>query len=202
MNHLEAQSYIMPFIEGKLPENKNEDFFIHMNSCPKCREELEIYYTLIVGMKQIDNKQEVATDFSADLDRNLKKLEHKYRGRRRIRFSAFSIVMVSLIFFIAAFYGRALSSVYDFEQKKKLSSQGQYYFSRELSKELLIGDKDRVKESEEFTAEPEITFFMKIYNYDDITDSDALTHKVGKEIYDEREETEDTEESSEEKADE
>ena len=141
MNHLEAQSYIMPFIEGKLPENKNEDFFIHMNSCPKCREELEIYYTLIVGMKQIDNKQEVATDFSADLDRNLKKLEHKYRGRRRIRFSAFSIVMVSLIFFIAAFYGRALSSVYDFEQKKKLSSQGQYYFSRELSKELLIGDK-------------------------------------------------------------
>ena len=77
MNHLEAQSYIMPFIEGKLPENKNEDFFIHMNSCPKCREELEIYYTLIVGMKQIDNKQEVATDFSADLDRNLKKLEHK-----------------------------------------------------------------------------------------------------------------------------
>ncbi|MCR5147656.1 MAG: zf-HC2 domain-containing protein [Eubacterium sp.] len=195
MNHLEAQSYIMPFIEGTLPESKNEDFFIHMNSCPKCREELEIYYTLIVGMKQIDNKQEVATDFSADLDRNLKKLEHKYRGRRRIKFSAFSIVMISLIFSMFIFYGRALARVYDFEQDKKRESQGQYYFSRELSKELLIPEKDMVKISDEINAEPEISFFMKIYNFDDISECEKLTGQIGLDIFDEREVTEeDTEE--------
>ena len=121
MNHLEAQSYIMPFIEGTLPESKHEDFCLHMNSCAKCHEELEIYYTLIVGMKQLDSKQELATDFSKDLENKLKKLENSYRGRRRIRFSTFTFLMILIIAGIFVFYGRALAKVYNFEERKKLS---------------------------------------------------------------------------------
>ncbi len=68
MTHLEAQSYIMPFIEGKVPDNKQEDFVIHMKNCKKCHEELEIYYTLLVGMKQLDNRTDVNMDLTADLE--------------------------------------------------------------------------------------------------------------------------------------
>ena len=77
MNHLEAQSYIMPFIDGKIPVNKQNDFVIHMKNCKKCHEELEIYYTLMVGMRQLDNKQELSTDFNRDLELELSKLKNQ-----------------------------------------------------------------------------------------------------------------------------
>ena len=51
MNHLEAQSNIMPFINGQIPPDKQEEFVMHMNSCSKCHEELEVYYILLEGQK-------------------------------------------------------------------------------------------------------------------------------------------------------
>ena len=41
MEHLEAQSYIMPFIDGKVPDSKQSAFVIHMKNCKKCHEEME-----------------------------------------------------------------------------------------------------------------------------------------------------------------
>ena len=60
MTCLEAQSNIMAFIEKKLPDDVIPDFVKHMRYCKNCREELEIYYTLIVGMHQVDNNQELS----------------------------------------------------------------------------------------------------------------------------------------------
>ena len=75
MTHLEAQSNIMPFIEDKVPRDKQADFVIHMRSCKKCREELEIYYTLMVGMRQLDNNEALSTDFNKDLEKDTEKLD-------------------------------------------------------------------------------------------------------------------------------
>ena len=185
MNHLEAQSYIMPFIEGTLPESKHEDFCLHMNSCAKCHEELEIYYTLIVGMKQLDSKQELATDFSKDLENKLKKLENSYRGRRRIRFSTFTFLMILIIAGIFVFYGRALAKVYNFEERKKLESQGDYYFGKELSPILLRHDKDIVEESKKLTQKPKFTLVEKLDNYSSIKESIVYNINCGRQVLDE-----------------
>ena len=63
MNHLEAQSYIIPFIEHRIPDSKQEDFVMHMQSCPKCHEELEVYFTLLVGMQQLDHNEKLCSNF-------------------------------------------------------------------------------------------------------------------------------------------
>ncbi len=198
MNHLEAQSYIMPFIEDKIPEAKQEDFVLHMNSCPKCREELEIYYTLMIGMKQIDSKQEIATDFSADLSARLKKLEHHLKGRKRRKFSAFSIVIAGIVAAIFIFYGRALNKVYYFEQDRKLRSQGNAYFHRELSDPLLISDRDRIRDSIKYETVPEASIFKKIEVYRGIRNNFDNIDRIGNDIYDDREIT--TEEVKDEEA--
>lgn len=177
----------MPFIEDKIPESKQEDFVLHMNSCPKCREELEIYYTLMVGMKQIDSKQEIATDFSSDLSLRLKKLEHTLRGRKRRKLSAFSIVIAGIIAAIFVFYGRALARVYEFEQERKLSSQGNYYFHRELDGMLLVTGRDRVADSRELETVPPVSIFRRIDVYRDISETYHSIVNIGLEIYDNRE---------------
>ena len=37
---------IQPFIRGQLNGEQTKEFLEHLDQCPSCREELEIYYTI------------------------------------------------------------------------------------------------------------------------------------------------------------
>ncbi|MFR4440147.1 MAG: anti-sigma factor family protein [Hungatella sp.] len=50
----EAESYVMPYIRHQMPEEKLEEFLEHVETCENCREELEIYYTVDVGIRRLD----------------------------------------------------------------------------------------------------------------------------------------------------
>ena len=49
----QAEKMVMPYIDGRLDEEELEDFLSHVNECPACREELEIYFTVYVGLRQL-----------------------------------------------------------------------------------------------------------------------------------------------------
>lgn len=51
----EAEKMVMPFINYQLGETQLEAFLKHVESCPSCKEELEIYYTVSAGLKQLDS---------------------------------------------------------------------------------------------------------------------------------------------------
>ena len=113
MTCLEAQSNIMAFLDKKLPDDVTADFVRHMRYCKNCSEELEIYYTLVVGMKQVDNNQELSSNFAQDLERELSRLEHKVRSAKRFKVSTFSIVFVAAIVFLMFLYNQCLGKVYN-----------------------------------------------------------------------------------------
>ena len=150
MDHLEAQSYIMPFIEGKIPEEKQVDFVLHMRNCPKCYDELETYYTLIVGMRQLSDNKKISTDFKKSLDQDLTKLLSKAKGRKNIRFSAYSFILFLIIVFMGLFYAQCISRVYKFEQDTKLEAQGEDYFATKLYDDLLMNNKILSTSKEKF----------------------------------------------------
>ena len=71
MTCLEAQSKIIAYIENKLERNDKQEFLIHVKNCKECREELNIYYTMIEGMRQLDENEPLSKDFDADLERRM-----------------------------------------------------------------------------------------------------------------------------------
>lgn len=189
MNHLEAQSYIMPFIEGQLPDSKQLEFVMHMNTCKSCHDELEIYYTLINGMQQLDSKEELTGNYPKDLQKKLIKMEHHARGRRRIRMSTFSVVTVAIGLFMILFYGRCLSRVYDYEQETKASMQGQFYFARVMG-DVILNTEDRMWEEKNRQSDREKAEKITIYDRVDAylvmeQDSDALW-SLGKKVVEEK----------------
>ncbi len=117
MTCLEAQSNIMAFIDKKLPEDKITDFTRHMKYCPNCAEELEIYYTLIVGMRQLDNNEEMSQDFKKDMFAELEKLSNKVRNAKRFKLSTFGIVAVAAVVMFVFTYMTCLTKVYNIEQR-------------------------------------------------------------------------------------
>ncbi|WP_124067463.1 zf-HC2 domain-containing protein [Clostridium sp. E02] len=52
----EAERLVMPYIKNELGDEELEGFLKHMESCPNCREELEIYFTVEAGILQLDSE--------------------------------------------------------------------------------------------------------------------------------------------------
>lgn len=50
----EAEHLIMPYINGAITDQELEGFIKHIGECGNCREELEIYFTVDVGIRQLD----------------------------------------------------------------------------------------------------------------------------------------------------
>ncbi|MBR0145700.1 MAG: zf-HC2 domain-containing protein [Eubacterium sp.] len=190
MNHLEAQSYIMPFIEGKLPDSKRLEFVMHMKNCRSCHDELEIYYTLMTGMQILADEEEPSGNFRKDLEAKLKKTEHKARSMRSIRVSMFTVITIAIALFMILFYGKCLTSVYAYEQDTKQASQGEYYFYNRW-KDILLPIEDRYLIStqlEEETAKKveKPVIFDKIKSVLLLKDYEAFILELGGRISDEK----------------
>ena len=54
MNCRETQKLFIPFIDDQLELKELEGFLHHMEECKECREEYEVYYTLITGMRYLE----------------------------------------------------------------------------------------------------------------------------------------------------
>lgn len=55
LNCREAEKMVMPYINAELDEQELEQFLNHIHNCPECKEELEIYYTVSLGLRQLDS---------------------------------------------------------------------------------------------------------------------------------------------------
>lgn len=79
------QAQISDYIDGSLPAEDMERFVHHVERCEECREELKIYYTLYLGILQLDREEEVKE--LSDLDGALEEeLEHSELQIHRRRF--------------------------------------------------------------------------------------------------------------------
>ncbi|MCR5228098.1 MAG: hypothetical protein K6E27_12930 [Eubacterium sp.] len=182
MTHLEAQSYIMPFIEQKVPKDKQEDFVLHMRTCEKCHEELEIYYTLLVGMKQLDNNEVLSSDFGKDLDSDLKALLSGVRHRKGFKISAFSIIVSAAILVYLFFYAGFLTEVYSYEQNTKASEQGQYFFYDTFHEKTVSEDIDRIATSNQIIEESTYTTYDRISGFNKMEADYDNTIRIGEEL--------------------
>jgi hypothetical protein len=70
MTCAESEKLVVPYINDSLTVSQLEDFMEHIESCPNCREELEIHYMVDVGLKKLD-EADGTFDIAGDLKRKL-----------------------------------------------------------------------------------------------------------------------------------
>lgn len=58
MNCKEAQRLLVPYINGDLTAKEEDAFVNHIRHCAECHEELEVYSTVFVGIRQLDGEEE------------------------------------------------------------------------------------------------------------------------------------------------
>ncbi len=52
----EAERLVMPYIQDELPTPVLEEFLEHIQVCPQCQEELEIYFTVAEGLRHLEEE--------------------------------------------------------------------------------------------------------------------------------------------------
>ncbi len=92
-----AQKLITPFINDELDNEELEDFINHVNTCSECYEELEVYYTLLTAMKQLDDEERISDDFKLQLSTKLERAEEKIIHKRFSRYRKRSILILLVI---------------------------------------------------------------------------------------------------------
>ena len=96
MTCLEAQSNIMAFIEKKLPDDVIPGFVKHMRYCKNCREELEIYYVMLIGLKQLDEGEELAADFKEKLQNEVDSRYLEIEKNSKRKYAAKIVIVLTI----------------------------------------------------------------------------------------------------------
>lgn len=105
MNCREAQQLMSSFIEDKMDEETLEAFIDHVRNCPSCYDDLEVYYMVMSGIRQLDEEEDA--DFINGLKNKLKEKEAWLRHQKKVRFrrwigaclAAFILVLGTMGFF-------------------------------------------------------------------------------------------------------
>lgn len=96
MDCKEVQKKYIPFIDDMLSVKELESFLKHMDQCHDCREEYDIYYTMIMGMRYLENDNFKGMDWT-DSERKLKYALDYLRKYRILRLEKIILLAVLCI---------------------------------------------------------------------------------------------------------
>lgn len=168
MTCLEAQSKIIAYIDYNLERDEKQDFLKHIQGCSDCKEELNIYYTMIEGMRQLDENMPLSKDFTAELDARMNREMKSSKKKQEFFRSSVLIVLVGIMGFLIFGYVNFLNLLHAQEQTALKEAQGEYYYSETFDTILFSPDEEEAVLDINVTSEKtETSFYEKIrqYNY-------------------------------------
>lgn len=95
----DLQEKFIPFVDDKLSIHDLDAFLQHLSSCEECREEYEVYYMMIMGMRYLDEKEN-SSHFKIDSEQKLRSAADylmKYRILRVEKFLLFFVICMGVV---------------------------------------------------------------------------------------------------------
>ena len=94
----EAERLVMPYIQGDLEDDQLEEFLEHIENCENCQEELEIYFTVDYGIRQLDSDAD-NYNIKGEMEERLEESRQHVQRRRLFKIAKYAdntLVVMSL----------------------------------------------------------------------------------------------------------
>ncbi len=94
----EAEALVLPYIHHEIEDDKIEEFLEHVEQCEGCKEELEIYYTVEAGIRQLDADTD-DYNIKGDMENDLQEARQRIYTRRLLsiaRYASDTLIFVSV----------------------------------------------------------------------------------------------------------
>ncbi|MBR0381523.1 MAG: zf-HC2 domain-containing protein [Eubacterium sp.] len=102
MDCRKTQSLMQAFIDYRLDDDETVDFIDHIRACPKCSEELEIYYTMLNGLRQLENGSVLTADFTSELAEDMRDRYDQIKvEKKRENYTRLTVYLILIIFAVS-----------------------------------------------------------------------------------------------------
>lgn len=88
---------MIPYVSEQLEDKKLLEYIEHIQSCKSCYEELEIYYTVFIVLKKLEDEPDASYNMKEDLMDNLKITKQNIIKRRQFQRYVFIVKILSEI---------------------------------------------------------------------------------------------------------
>ena len=133
----EFQKNIQPFIYGQLNMLKEEEMLEHLLTCKECNEELEIYYTIINCIKELDGKLETSDNYHGEYNDFIEKTRREIRKYKKNRFRR-RIAFPGVVGAAVLFTGLSVKTETDIKVKE--TSETRSFIDNDLSMRFRFSD--------------------------------------------------------------
>ncbi|MBO4324762.1 MAG: zf-HC2 domain-containing protein [Lachnospiraceae bacterium] len=101
-----CQECTKSFIDGTLPGNQILEYYAHLETCPKCKEDLIINYAIVNAIRSLNDNEELSSDYVKEVDDRLNAARnailHEAKAKRFRR--AFVVLEIIAIMAFASFF--------------------------------------------------------------------------------------------------
>lgn len=92
----DAERLVIPYIRHELDDAVMEEFLEHIDSCENCKEELEIYYTVEAGIRQLDSDAE-RYNIKGDMEMDILVSRQRLYDLRMLRISRYAVDTLMIV---------------------------------------------------------------------------------------------------------
>ena len=149
MNCVTSQQMIRAYLDGYLSDRELEEFLNHVQTCPDCFDELEVYYSIYRTLNDVDEKGDY--NFKKKLRRKLEESRAYLRRRNQSKALKVTVILTAEFALVAAFWGIITFSNVHLEWPLRLSIFGRPAVEEEYeaSAAFTADETDEEKETPE-----------------------------------------------------
>ena len=122
MNCVTSQQMIRAYLDGYLSDRELEEFLNHVQTCPDCFDELEVYYSIYRTLNDVDEKGDY--NFKKKLRRKLEESRAYLRRRNQSKAFKVTVILTAEFALVAALWGIVTFSNVHLEWPLRLSILG------------------------------------------------------------------------------
>ena len=122
MNCVTSQQMIRAYLDGYLSDRELEEFLNHVQTCPDCFDELEVYYSIYRTLNDVDEKGDY--NFKKKLRRKLEESRAYLRRRNQSKALKVTVILTAEFALVAALWGIVTFSNVHLEWPLRLSIIG------------------------------------------------------------------------------
>ena len=103
MNWVTSQQMVRAYLNGYLSDRELEDFLNHVQTCPDCFDELEVYFSIYRTLNDVDEKGDY--NFKKKLRRKLEGSRAYLRRRNQSKAFKAALILTAEFALVAALWG-------------------------------------------------------------------------------------------------
>lgn len=98
----DCQNLINDYIENNLDENTKFLFVSHVKNCKSCKEELQINYSILTALKQIDNGDDFSENYESELEQKISSFISEKKRKSNL-YMLFLVTVFAVSFLLTVF---------------------------------------------------------------------------------------------------